>query len=292
MGLGHFLFLSSLYYAGGIHSQTSETFLGAPLIAWPYLSQSFLQGLLYLAGLTALIVSLVRGKESRPPVYALVGILLFELYLVTLDFRLAGRFWWLLLVFTVAGFRPREGVLRVLAFAVPASGFWGVGSFLFTPLLIRLNRPLLGGLMLFVGFQGLFDSELDMTIFAWTLLGTLFSREYEGAVRSMLPGVALVCAVAVGSWSMWKPLTATVSFEYQSVEHQLEVRRVDNEVEILADGQELVGPWYIDDQLFANPYYFQLHPQRLGSTKLYEIYGDELRRRFGVTAVRYRQGEP
>ena len=76
------------------------------------------------------------------------------------------------------------------------------------------------------------------------------------------------------------------------MEHQLEVRRVDNEVEIRADGKELVGPWYIDDQLFANPYYFELHPQRLGSIKLYEIYGEELQRRFGVTEVRYRQGEP
>ena len=268
--------------------------MGAPLIAWPYFSQSFVQGLLYLSGLAALAVSLEgwRGRESRWPVYALLVLLFVELYLVTLDFRLAGRFWWLLLIFTVIGFRPREKVLRVLSFALPASGFWGLGSLLFTPLLIRFNRPLFGGLMLFVGFQGWHDSELDTTIFAWTLLAAVFSKESVGTIRSILPGTALVIAVAVGSWPMWKPLTSTISFEYQSVEHQLEVRRVDNEVEILADGKELVGPWYIDDQLFANPYYFELHPQRLGSGKLHEIYGEELQRRFGVTAVRYRQGEP
>ena len=294
LGLGHFLFFSSLFFAGGIHSRTEETFLGAPLIAWPYFSQSFIQGLLYLSGLAALAVSLEewRGKESRWPIFGLFVVLFVELYLVTLDFRLAGRFWWLLFFFTLLGFKPRDGVLRVLSFAVPASGFWGVGSLLFLPLLVRHNRPLFGGLMLFVGFQGLHDSELDTTIFAWTLLAALFSREYEGAIRPILPGTALVCAVALGSWPLWKPLTSTISFEYQSVEHQLEVRRVDNEVEIRADGKELVGPWYSDDQLFANPYYFELHPQRLGSIKLYEIYGEELQRRFGVTEVRYRQGEP
>lgn len=295
VGLGHFLFLSSLFFAGGIHIGTRETFLGAPLIAWPYFSQSFVQGLLYLSGLTALAVSLEgwRGKASRWSAYALPAILLVELYLVTLDFRLAGRFWWLLLVFTVVGFRPREDILKVLTFAVPASGFWGVGSLLFTPLLLRFNRPFLGGLMLFVGFQGLHDGELDTTIFAWTLLAAVFSKGYEeGSLRSFLIGVALVFTVAFGSWSLWRPLSVTVHFEYRSAEHQLVVRRVENEVEILADGEKLIGPWYVDEELLANPYFFELHPQRLGSTRLYEIYGEELQRRYGVKAVRYRQGEP
>ncbi len=295
LGFGHFLFFSSLFFAGGIHSQTQETFLGAPLIAWPYFSQSFVQGLLYLMGLIALSVVIDgwRGGESRWSVFALIAIVLAELYLVTLDFRLAGRFWWLLLVFTIAGLRPREQVLRVLSFAVPASGFWGAGSLLFTPLMVRYNRSLLGILMLFLGFQGLHDPELDTTIFAWTLMVTLFSKKYEaGSVRSLLLSAALVLFVAAGSWSLWKPITVDISFEYESVEHQLSIRRVDREVEILADGEKLVGPWYIDDQLFANPYYFEVHPQRLGSTHLFEIYGEELQRRFGVKAVVNRQGEP
>ncbi|MCA9775518.1 MAG: hypothetical protein KC800_02330 [Candidatus Eremiobacteraeota bacterium] len=289
LGFGHYLFVSALFFAGGIHEGTEETFLGAPLISWPYFSQTSVQALLYLTGLAALAVLVegLRGRASRWPVYVLTGILVIEFYLVTLDFRLAGRFWWLLLLTTVAAMKPRADYLRVLFFALPASGYMGLLSLFFTPLIVRSDRRLFGAMVLFLGFQGLHDSRLDTTLFAWLLLASLFREQEETrSNRSLLVGVTLVAVVAWGSWSLWKPLKVTVSFEYEAKEHHLTIERGDGRTLVSADGRQLPGPWYIDERLFANAYYFTLYPERLASSRLYDIYAEELQRRFQVKQVR------
>ena len=66
----------------------------------------------------------------------------------------------------------------------------------------------------------------------------------------------------------------------------LTVERENGRTLVSADDRKLPGPWYIDDRLFANAYYFTLYPERLASNRLYDIYAEELQRRFQVKQVR------
>jgi hypothetical protein len=290
LGLGHFLFLSGLFWAGGVHHQTAETFLGAPILAVPLFSQTVVQGLIYLLGLASLAVFVAgwRGTETSWSAPVLIGLALFELYFCALDVRLAGRFWFLLLLLTVAFAIGKESWVRVGFFALPASGVWGVASLVFLTLLVRFDRRQVVALALVLFIQGQRDSNLDFTIFAWSLAITLFWQETKTATRpQMLAGAVAGLVSALWMWGAWGPVTAESSFVIESRTHTLLVKRTGRDVQTWADGELLEGPWYIEGDLIANPRFFSDYPGRLNSRVLYDAYGRQLQQRYQVGDFRF-----
>ena len=290
LGLGHFLFLSSLFWAAGVHEQTAETFLGLPLFPVPIFSQKFVQGVVYVLGLLSLAVFVdgAAGRDSPWSRIALLALSVVELYFCLVDVRLAGRFWAVLLGLTVVFVWGRRSWLRVAFFVLPATGVWGIGSLLFVPLLARSERKLTGALMIFLFFQGRYDSTLDLTIFGWSLAITLFFDTSTRASRSqLLVGVIGALSASLATWAMWTPVVCEISFEFDSRSHTLIVQQFDKEVELRVDGEKLEGPWYIDGMLIANPLTFASYPERLNSSSLYRAYGRQLQQRYGVNDFRF-----
>lgn len=286
LGLGHFLFLSSLFWSAGIHRGAVEAFLAAPLWVAPALSQTAAQGALYILGLLSLGV-LVGGWKEKSPSWtnpALIILLVAELHLVALDLHLAGRFWFLLLVLTLLWVFARETGALVGFWAIPASGPWGAATLFFLLPLFweRPSRKMLAGSGLLLFAQGHLDTNLDLTIFAWFLLLTLF---WDGQIveRKACIGAAFAIVLSVVMfWGSWSPLQVTISFAKESRSHTLSILRIGKTVRLVADGEELAGPWYLNGHLVANPLFFTAQPRRLNSPLLYRSYGRQLQERWGV----------
>lgn len=297
--LSHFLFLTKLYSAGGIHSSSAFFFVGlkAQLGGWqlPALAPEHIRFVIFVTGFIGLaeffrVCALGPDSKTQALLAAFMGL---ELYCVLLDLRLLSRTWELLVFLTWMSFTGSRTWLRVSFLAVPLSGPWPALSLLLAPLYLRKNfdRKLglsVAAVLLFFQAHSVYDPDLLVLS-----LSLLWATQSAGSV-SVTNWKASLAALALSAGFAWMVFDSAPDLKYvvgfrdhNGRQHVLEVLRIRGRIALRADDHTMSGDWRIDQKLYLNRYHFIAHPESLDSDLLFQAYGDELAQRHSISDYYY-----
>jgi hypothetical protein len=305
----HFLFVSHLFWAGGLDDRAQQAFVGVPL-KWGHLttfffSQNGARGLVFILGLLCAVGFTAGLRSGSNPWKSriLMTVVLGEAYFLSLDLRLWTRYPQILALLTViylidtwfgasATDSRRLDWMRVAYLAVPLSGPWSAMAIFILPLYLpNLKRRnwFLTTAVVTQALQGHFSYNVDYSVLSCLFLVVLFSESpVWGSRRSLLLPVGfLTILVAWSCHGVGRSLRAEVSFRDQTGSHTLIVKRHHGQVTLSADKQPLGAPWYIDKRLYCNPHFFTAYPDALSGHRIYKSYLDQLRVRCAIREGQY-----
>ena len=300
--ISHFLVLTKLYRAGGIHTGADVSFVGLrmPELLLPAFSIQTVHSAIFMAGLLCAwaFVKVCKCGPSQKTTAILAALMAFEIYFVALDLRLQSRSWELLMFLSMVSFTRSVDWLRFAFLAIPFSSPWPVLGLLFSPLYhprLAHRQKLLWALAFLLVWQGHWAIDIDLSILSLLMLWAVHSESDPDLRLGRTAAGAAICSLLMATvlYDGSPDLSYLVNFQdHQGTSHRLEVLRNQGRVTVLADGKTVDSGWNIDGKLYLNLYYFSAHPETLESDVLFRHYGEELARRNSAGHYQFRRQTP